>query len=68
MFDHPDYEQMSSQLLLQLRQGSETATNYAIRFRILAAESEWNDAVLMAVFCRGLAPELQQELVCREAL
>ncbi|KAK3561610.1 hypothetical protein QTP86_010683 [Hemibagrus guttatus] len=49
---------------MELRQGSEAAADYAIRFRTLAAQSGWNDAALWAVFCAGLNPALQAELAC----
>ncbi|KAK3540705.1 hypothetical protein QTP70_034653 [Hemibagrus guttatus] len=45
-------------------QGSETAADYAIRFRTLAAQSGWNDVALWAVFHAGLNPGLQAELAC----
>ncbi|KAK3542189.1 hypothetical protein QTP86_016990, partial [Hemibagrus guttatus] len=51
--------------LMELRQGSDAAADYAIRFRTLAAQSGWNDAALWAVFRAGLKPELQAELACR---
>ncbi|KAK3518698.1 hypothetical protein QTP70_008581 [Hemibagrus guttatus] len=51
--------------LMELRQGSDAAADYAIRFRTLAAQSGWNDASLWAVFRAGLKPELQAELACR---
>ncbi|KAK3549516.1 hypothetical protein QTP86_002488 [Hemibagrus guttatus] len=42
--------------LLELHQGSDTAADYAIKFRTLAAQSGWNDAALLAVFREGLNP------------
>ncbi|KAK3527263.1 hypothetical protein QTP86_018630 [Hemibagrus guttatus] len=51
---------------MELRQGSEAAADYAIRFRTLAAQSGWNDVALWAVFHAGLHPALQSELVCHE--
>ncbi|KAK3521087.1 hypothetical protein QTP86_013380 [Hemibagrus guttatus] len=51
--------------LMELRQGSDTAADYAVKFRTLAAQSGWNDASLWAVFRAGLNPELQTELACR---
>ncbi|KAK3531962.1 hypothetical protein QTP86_002248 [Hemibagrus guttatus] len=33
-------------------------------FRNLAAQSEWNDVALWAMFCAGLNPALQTELAC----
>ncbi|KAK3542448.1 hypothetical protein QTP86_025890 [Hemibagrus guttatus] len=50
--------------LMELRQGSDAAADYPIRFRTLAAQSGWNDASLWAVFRAGLKPELQAELAC----
>ncbi|KAK3557804.1 hypothetical protein QTP86_002696 [Hemibagrus guttatus] len=50
--------------LMELRQGSESAADYAIRFRTLAAQSGWNDAALWAVLRAGLDPALQTELAC----
>ncbi|KAK3531335.1 hypothetical protein QTP70_018135, partial [Hemibagrus guttatus] len=52
--------------LMELRQGSDSAVDYAIKFRTLAAQSGWNDVALWAVFCEGLSPALQTELACRE--
>ncbi|KAK3569743.1 hypothetical protein QTP86_004065 [Hemibagrus guttatus] len=48
--------------LMELRQGSDTAADYAIKFCTLAAQSGWNDASLRALFRAGLNPELQTEL------
>ncbi|KAK3525024.1 hypothetical protein QTP86_013377 [Hemibagrus guttatus] len=50
---------------MELRQGSGSTADYAIKFRTLAAQSGWNDAVLWAVFRAGLNPALQTELACR---
>ncbi|KAK3531326.1 hypothetical protein QTP70_018129 [Hemibagrus guttatus] len=50
--------------LMEICQGSESATDYAIQFRTLAAQSEWNDAALWAVFHASLNPTLQTELAC----
>ncbi|KAK3567175.1 hypothetical protein QTP86_011394 [Hemibagrus guttatus] len=49
---------------MELRQGFETAADYAIRFRTLAAQSGWNDVALWAMFRAGLNPALQAELAC----
>ncbi|KAK3537964.1 hypothetical protein QTP70_024792 [Hemibagrus guttatus] len=64
VFEHPAGGKDISVQLMELRQGSESATNYAIRFRTLAAQSKWNDAALWAVFRAGLNPALQMELAC----
>ncbi|KAK3513819.1 hypothetical protein QTP70_028868 [Hemibagrus guttatus] len=64
VFEYPVGGKDISLQLMELRQGSETAADYAIRFRTLAAQSGWNDAALWAVFCAGLDPGLQAELAC----
>ncbi|KAK3544514.1 hypothetical protein QTP86_013338 [Hemibagrus guttatus] len=58
VFEYPAGGKDISLQLMELRQGSETAADYAIRFRTLATQSGWNDAALWAVF------HLQAELAC----
>ncbi|KAK3513237.1 hypothetical protein QTP70_009718 [Hemibagrus guttatus] len=65
VFEYPAGGKDISVQLMELRQGSDTAADYAIRFRTLAAQSGWNDASLLAVFRARLKPELQTELACR---
>ncbi|KAK3527044.1 hypothetical protein QTP86_008658 [Hemibagrus guttatus] len=62
--EHPAGGKDISVQLIEIRQGLESAADYAIRFRTLAAQSEWNDAALWAVFRAGLNPALQTELAC----
>ncbi|KAK3573596.1 hypothetical protein QTP86_030019 [Hemibagrus guttatus] len=64
VFEYPAGGKDISLQLMELRQGSETAADYAIRFRTLAAQSGWNDAALWAMFRAGLNPGLQAELAC----
>ncbi|KAK3507042.1 hypothetical protein QTP70_001588 [Hemibagrus guttatus] len=64
VFEHPAGGKDISVQLMEIRQGSESAADYAIRFRTLAAQSEWNDAALWAVFRAGLNPALHTELAC----
>ncbi|KAK3532216.1 hypothetical protein QTP86_009486 [Hemibagrus guttatus] len=66
VFEYPAGGKDISVCLMELRQGSEAAADYAIRFRTLAAQSGWNDAALWAVFRAGLHPALQSELACHE--
>ncbi|KAK3535047.1 hypothetical protein QTP70_002233 [Hemibagrus guttatus] len=66
VFQYPAGGKDISVRLMELRQGSEAAADYAIRFRTLAAQSGWNDAALWAVFHTGLHPALQSELACHE--
>ncbi|KAK3570790.1 hypothetical protein QTP86_026340 [Hemibagrus guttatus] len=65
VFEYPAGGKNISLQLMELRQGSDTAVDYAIKFRTLAAQSGWNNASLWAVFRAGLNPELQTELSCR---
>ncbi|KAK3523069.1 hypothetical protein QTP86_012643 [Hemibagrus guttatus] len=65
VFEYPAGGKDISTQLMELRQGSDTAADYAIKFRTLAAQSGWNDASLRAVFRAGLNPELQTELAWR---
>ncbi|KAK3517158.1 hypothetical protein QTP86_019099, partial [Hemibagrus guttatus] len=64
VFEYPAGGKDISLQLRELPQGSETAADYAIRFRTLAAQSGWNDAALWAVYRAGLNPGLQAELAC----
>ena len=49
--------------LLRLRQGDRTVSDYAIDFRILARQSEWNSAALCDAFLLGLGDQVKDELV-----
>ncbi|KAK3572077.1 hypothetical protein QTP86_022304 [Hemibagrus guttatus] len=66
VFEYPVGGKDISLQLMELRQGSDSAADYAIKFRTLAAQSGWNEAALWAVFREGLNPALQTELACRE--
>ncbi|KAK3532185.1 hypothetical protein QTP86_009296 [Hemibagrus guttatus] len=59
VFEYPSKD--ISRQLMELRQGSETAADYAIR---LAAQSGWNDVALWSVFRTSLNSGLQAELAC----
>lgn len=56
--------------LLELRQGSDSATDYTIKlshWRLnLAAQSGWNAPSLMAFFCKGLNADLKADMACKE--
>lgn len=66
VFDHPIKGQQAVGQLLDLQQGTESASQYAISFHILAAESGWGDSALQAVFFKGLPGEIKHELPARE--
>ncbi|KAI4871394.1 hypothetical protein NFI96_009853, partial [Prochilodus magdalenae] len=52
--------------LLRIRQGRRSVADYAIEFRTLAAESNWNLAALMEAYHQGLSEELEDELAPRD--
>lgn len=52
--------------LLELRQGCDTAANFAIKFCMLAAQYGWNEMALVVVFREGLNHELKADMVCRD--
>ncbi|KAI2661314.1 Transposon Tf2-6 polyprotein [Labeo rohita] len=52
--------------IMALRQGRRTAAEYALDFRTLAAQSGWNDGPLKLHYRKGLQPDLQVELACRD--
>ncbi|KAI2661335.1 Transposon Tf2-6 polyprotein [Labeo rohita] len=52
--------------IMALRQGRRPAADYALTFRTLAAQSGWNDGPLKLHYRKGLNPELQVELACRD--
>lgn len=65
-FDYPDHGRTSGSRLLTLKQGNYLAAEYSIKFQILPAKSGWNEPILAAVYRKGLSPELQLVLACRD--
>lgn len=57
---------MAAKKLLDLRQGNQSAADYAIQFRTLAAESGWGEQALQATFYHGLADRIKDELASWE--
>ncbi|KAK3556591.1 hypothetical protein QTP70_010787 [Hemibagrus guttatus] len=47
-------------------QGPDSTVNYAVKFRTLAAQSGYNDTILLKVFRKELRPALQAEMVCQD--
>lgn len=66
VFDYPNYVGTAANRLLSLQQGPRTVADYAIEFRTLAAEAQWNEKALTAVFIRGLRDPLKDELATRD--
>ena len=51
-----------AQELSTLKQGKNSVCDYAIHFRMLAAESGWNNTALYDIFLKGLSPDIQDLL------
>lgn len=66
VFDHPLQSKEASSRLLSLRQGTGSVTSYSIDFRILAAETGWDEKALQGVFFRGLSEEIKDQLAARD--
>ncbi|KAI2651010.1 Retrotransposon-derived protein PEG10 [Labeo rohita] len=56
----------AGELIMALQQGRRTAADYALSFRTLAAQSGWDDEPLKLHYRKGLHPDLQVELACRD--
>lgn len=66
IFDHPLKGKEAATRLLSLKQGSSSVAQYAIDFRILAAESGWDNTALQGVFMKGLNDRVKDELAARD--
>uniref|UniRef100_A0AAQ5ZXR0 CCHC-type domain-containing protein n=1 Tax=Amphiprion ocellaris TaxID=80972 RepID=A0AAQ5ZXR0_AMPOC len=68
IFDHPVRGRDAADRLLSISQGSRSVADYAVDFRTLASETDWNDGALRGVFYKGLQDTLKDELALREEL
>ncbi|XP_033821811.2 uncharacterized protein LOC117370482 [Periophthalmus magnuspinnatus] len=59
VFDHPHYQADTTFCLLSLVQGSGSLADYTIEFWTLAAEVDWTDSKLKAIFKKGLSEQLK---------
>ncbi|KAJ8012627.1 hypothetical protein DPEC_G00044840 [Dallia pectoralis] len=66
VFDHPVRGSVAANHLLTVRQGSRSMEDFAVEFRITAAETGWNDEALQGAFKNGLCDRLKDELAPRE--
>lgn len=62
VFDHPVRGREATNQLLSPKQSGQLVSEYAISFRILAAETGWDQVALQGVFMRGLSDEVKEEL------
>ncbi len=65
VFKYPHGGRDVSTQLINLTQGNSTAAEFAIEFRMLAAQSGWNDVALKAKFQKSLNCDLQTEQACK---
>eukprot|EP00064_Thunnus_orientalis_P019626 superscaffoldBa00004989_g19750 len=52
----------AARALVKLRQGKKRVSDYAIEFRTIAAESDWNQPALFDVFLDGLSDTIKDQL------
>ena len=65
VFDHPTDGEDAAGRLLVIQQGSRSAAEYTLEFRILAADSRWDDTALRSAYRRGLS-EAIKDLIVRD--
>ncbi|KAL0168697.1 hypothetical protein M9458_036919, partial [Cirrhinus mrigala] len=65
VFEYPAGGRDISTQIINIKQGHRTAAEFTIEFRMLAAQSGWNDVSLKDMFYNSLHPDLQTELACR---
>jgi len=63
IFDPVGSDRDTTRQLCGLRQGKDSVSDYAIRFRTLAAESDWDSRALQDTFFRGLNNSFLERLL-----
>uniref|UniRef100_A0A3Q2XTT7 Peptidase A2 domain-containing protein n=1 Tax=Hippocampus comes TaxID=109280 RepID=A0A3Q2XTT7_HIPCM len=66
VFHHPVRGREAEGRLLERRQGTQSVADYSITFRILAAQSGYDDRALCGLLRRGLNTQLKDELATRD--
>lgn len=66
LFDAPDRVQTAMHNLANLKQGSNSVSDYATKFKQLAAMVKWEETGLMHHFRQGLASHIKDELAARD--
>ena len=66
VFEEPARVTSAETALLNLTQGDSSVGDYAIQFRTLASELNWNNEALCATFKKGLNSEIKDVLAARE--
>ncbi|XP_058619589.1 uncharacterized protein LOC131532156 [Onychostoma macrolepis] len=66
VFEHSAGGKEPGEHLLSLHQGKDTAAEYTLTFRTLAAQTGWEEDPLKLLYRKGLTADLQSELACRD--
>lgn len=66
IFDHPVKGREVISQLLSLNQSNRSVSENSVAFRILAAESGWDQSAFQGVFFKGLSEEVKDELAVRD--
>lgn len=66
VFDHPVQGKDTANRLLRITQGSRSVAEYSVEFRIIAAESRWNDSSRQGFFLNRLSDIMKDELAARD--
>lgn len=65
VFDHPPDGPDGASRLHTLSQGARSVADFTLEFRVLAAESSWDDAALRSAYRRGLGDAIK-DLIIRD--
>ena len=66
VFDHPVDGPDAASRLHGIRQGTRSVADYTVEFRILAAESTWDDAALKSAYQRGLGETIKDLILQKQ--
>ena len=66
VFDHPVDGPDAASRLHGIRQGTRSVADYTVEFRILAAESTWDDAALKSAYRRGLGETIKDLILQKQ--
>ncbi|GAA6081736.1 juxtaposed with another zinc finger protein 1a isoform X1, partial [Tachysurus ichikawai] len=66
VFKHSAGGESAEEHLLSVSQGNRTAADYALEFRTLTAQADWEERPLKLLYRKRLSRELQAELACRD--
>ena len=66
VFDKPGRASAAEYSLLDIQQDTRSVAQYAIEFRTLAAETNWDSRALRAAFRKGLTDRIKDELVYKD--